>query len=113
MWDMRRRIVPSLFPKGSGTVKVTYPELSSGWRHWWVIIKDGTVDICLIDPGHEIDLFVRSSLRSMTSVWMGVSTLKSEIGAGNITLDGDRAAARSMERWLGLGSLAKEKRIAS
>ncbi len=52
---------------------------------------------------------MRSSLRSMTSVWMGVTTLKAEIDAGNIELTGDKAMARSMHQWLGLSPFAKEK----
>jgi DNA-binding HxlR family transcriptional regulator len=111
MWDMRRRIVPSAFPKRRCTVKFIYSEVSGG-KTWWLVIEDGIVDICLIDPGHEVDLFVRGSLRSMTAVWMGLSTLKAETEAGNITLDGDKAMSRSMHRWLGLGSFAQEKRRA-
>ena len=50
----------------------------------------------------------------MTSVWMGLSTLKAEIDAGNIELTGDKAIARSMHGWLGLSPFAREKpRMAS
>ena len=45
----------------------------------------------------------------MTSVWMGITTLKAEIEASNITLTGDKAMARSMSEWLGLSPFAKEK----
>ena len=38
----------------------------------------------------------------MTSVWMGHSTLKSEVDAGKIELTGDKAIAGSMNEWLGL-----------
>src|SRR6476620_9746192 len=62
-----------------------------------------------VDPGFEVDLYVRAALRNMTSVWMGVSTLKVEIEAGNIELTGDKALARSMHNWLGLSAFAKEK----
>src|ERR1044072_7734293 len=94
MWNMRRRIVPSAFPARRCTVKFTYSEARSGRKTWWVVIEDGTVDVCLIDPGHDIDLFVRGSLRSMTVVWMGLSTLEAEMDAGHISLEGDRGIAR-------------------
>ena len=73
------------------------------------MIEGDTVDLCCIDPGYDVDLYVRGSLRSMTSVWMGVSTLKAEIDAGNIELTGDKALARSMHAWLGLSAFAGEK----
>ncbi|MGC1896692.1 MAG: hypothetical protein WA763_23845 [Pseudolabrys sp.] len=64
----------------------------------------------IVDPGFEVDLYVTSQLRSMTAVWMGHSTLKTEIDSGNIVLTGDKAMTRSIHGWLGLSPFAKEKR---
>jgi hypothetical protein len=91
-------------------VKFVYPELSAGRKFWWLVIEGGQVDLCSVDPGYEVDVLVRSSLRSMTAVWMGLSTLKAEIEAGDIIVSGDKAVARSMQEWLGLSPFAKEKR---
>jgi DNA-binding HxlR family transcriptional regulator len=114
MWDMRRNIAPSSLPDRRCTVRFVYPELGAGRSTWWLVIEGGDVDLCSVDPGFEVDLYVRSKLRSMTAVWMGHSTLKAEIEGGNIELTGDKAIARSMHGWLGLSPFAKEKnRIAS
>jgi DNA-binding HxlR family transcriptional regulator len=114
MWDMRRNIQPALLPDRKCTVKFVYPELSAARNSYWLVIERDNVDLCSVDPGFDIDLFVRSSLRSMTAVWMGVSSLKAEIDAGNIVLAGDKALSRSMQQWLGLSPFAKEKsRLAS
>jgi DNA-binding HxlR family transcriptional regulator len=114
MWDMRRNLAPASLPDRKCTVAFVFPELGAGGKRWWLVIDKGDVDLCSVDPGFEVDLYVRSSLRSMTAVWMGHSTLKAEIDAGNIELTGDKAIARSMHGWLGLSPFAKEKsRIAS
>ena len=110
MWDMRRNLVPSSLPDRRCTLEFVYPELGAGQKSWWLVIDAGKVDLCKLDPGFDVDLYVRSSLRSMTAVWMGVSTLKAEIEAGNIELTGEKAIARSMHEWLGLSPFAKEKR---
>ena len=113
MWDMRRHLVAALLPDRRCTVKFTYAELG-GRKSWWIVSEAGDVDLCSVDPGYDVDLYVSSSLHSMTAVWMGVSTLKAEVDAGNITLTGDKAVARSMEQWLGLSPFAAEKsRVAS
>jgi DNA-binding HxlR family transcriptional regulator len=109
MWDMRRNLVPSLLPDRRCTIEILYPELTAGRKSWWLVIEGNKVDLCAVDPGYEVDLYVRSSLRSMTAVWMGHSTLKAETEAGNIELTGDKAIARSMHAWLGLSKFAKEK----
>ncbi len=114
MWDMRRNIVPTSIPNRKCTVQFVYPELSAGRNTWWLVIDGGDVDLCSVDPGFDIDLYVSSTLRSMTAVWMGHSTLKAEINAGHVQLTGDKTMARSIHGWLGLSPFAKEKnRLAS
>jgi DNA-binding HxlR family transcriptional regulator len=109
MWDMRRSLLLSSFPNRKCTVKFTYPELGTGRKSWWIVIDGGVAELCSVDPGHEVDLYVRAVLRNMTAVWMGMSTLKAEIDAGNIVLTGDKVLARTMNTWLGLSSFAAEK----
>lgn len=43
-----------------------------------VIEPRGDVDLCWSDPGSEIDLYVTTDLRTMTSIWMGLGTMESE-----------------------------------
>ena len=110
MWDMRRFIDPKPLPKRRLTIRFTYPELAVNHRNWWLVVDpvDGP-DICQVDPGHEVDLFVTSTLRAMTAVWMGVTSVAAEADRGLITIEGDRAIARSIQQWLGLSPFAKEK----
>src|SRR5262249_54316451 len=81
MWDMRRNLKPMALPDRRCTVEFIYPEVDRGRRYWWLVIEDGTVDLCGVDPGYDVDLHVRSSLRSMTAVWMGHSTLQRVVAA--------------------------------
>ena len=77
------------------------------------MIDGGKIDLCQTNPGFEVDLYVKSSLRSMTAVWMGMTTVKKEIAAGQMELIGDKTIAQSMQQWLGLSPFAKEKREAA
>lgn len=110
MWDMRRNIRPDRLPERRCTIQFLYPELVEGDRNWWIVIEKGTVDLCKIDPGHEVDLLIRSSLRSMTSVWMGVTSILAELEAGRIEIDGERQIAGSIGKWLGLSHFAPLRR---
>lgn len=110
MWDMRRNLDPTPLPPRRCTISFLFPEVNSGKRSWWLVIDDGKVDLCSTNPGFDIDLFVRSSLRSMTAVWMGLSTVEKETEARQIELIGDKTLAQSMQQWLGLSPFAKEKR---
>jgi DNA-binding HxlR family transcriptional regulator len=112
MWDMRRSLNCKLLPERRCTIQFLYPELPEAQRSWWLVVDSGTVDLCNFDPGHQLDLLVRSSLRSMTAIWMGLSTIKKEAEDKQLQLDGDPALAGSMQHWLGLSPFASVQRRA-
>ncbi|GAA4522372.1 helix-turn-helix domain-containing protein [Chelativorans composti] len=110
MWDMRRHLNPQPLPPRRCTIQFQYPELPPSKQRWWLLIENGMVDLCKIDPGFEIDLLVTSSLHCMTAIWMGLTVVRKEIDAGRLALDGDPKIASAMQQWLGLSPFAKEPR---
>jgi DNA-binding HxlR family transcriptional regulator len=114
MWDMRRHLDPKPLPPRRCTINFLYPDVASAKRSWWLVIDSSMVDLCSANPGFDVDLYVQSSLRSMTAVWMGMSTVQKEMSAGQIELIGDKELAQSMQRWLGLSPFAKvENRLSA
>lgn len=109
MWDMRRSLDLTPMPPRRCTIQFHYPELSDIRRNYWLVIDGRVVDLCLSDPGYEVDLFVETSLRTMTAIWMGLTNVQAELDAGRLELSGDKTLARSMQQWLGLSPFAKEK----
>jgi DNA-binding HxlR family transcriptional regulator len=109
MWDMRRNLVPEPLPPRKCTIQFQYPELAPTKQNYWLVVEDGEVDLCYYDPGFEIDLLVRTPLKTMTAVWMGVARLRQEIDSGAIELDGDPALAGAIQQWLGLSPFAREQ----
>jgi DNA-binding HxlR family transcriptional regulator len=107
MWDMRRHLVPEPLPPRKCTIQFQYHDLPENRRNWWLVIDGGAVDLCAFDPGFEIDLLVRSPLRTMTAIWMGIAKLRREVEAGNLELDGDPSIAGAMQNWLGLSPFAR------
>ncbi|HEV8391791.1 MAG TPA: helix-turn-helix domain-containing protein [Dongiaceae bacterium] len=109
MWDMRRSLDLTPMPPRRSTIQFHYPELPVSRQHYWLVIESRVVDLCPVDPGYEVDLFVECSLRTMTAIWMGLTNVQAELDAGRLELSGDKVLARSMQQWLGLSPFAKEK----
>jgi hypothetical protein len=74
-------------------------------QRWWLIIDDGTADLCLVDPGFDVDLYVRSDLRTMTRGWMGLTTVAAERAVGTLVLVGNSLKGTA-QRWLGFSIFA-------
>lgn len=107
MWNMRRNLNPNPMPRRRTVIQFIYPELPLTQKNWWLIVEPARdVDLCSIDPAHDVDLYVTADLKAMTKAWMGHSKVSQEIEAGNIALTGDRTLARNIEVWIGQSSLA-------
>jgi DNA-binding HxlR family transcriptional regulator len=114
MWDMRRNLDPTPIPKRRCVIQFLYPELPAARRHWWLLVEPTkTVDLCSVDPGFDVDLYVTTDLRTMTEIWLGFLTVKEAVAADRMTLTGDRQLARDMQDWLGLSRFAAGKKLAS
>jgi DNA-binding HxlR family transcriptional regulator len=110
MWDMRRNLTPDPLPPRRCTIQFLYPELAPPKQNYWLVVEQGTVDLCNVDPGFEVDLLVTSSLKTMTAIWMGLTRLGSEVEAGRVRLDGDPAVSRAIHQALKLSPFAPVER---
>ena len=114
MWDMRRNLNTTPMPNKRSVIQFTYPEVPAAQRSWWLIVDPReSVDLCSIDAGFDVDLYVSVDLRTMTAIWMGLDTVRAAIANRRMMLTGNRQLANAMQKWLGLSPFAKEQKLAS
>jgi DNA-binding HxlR family transcriptional regulator len=114
MWDMRRNLDPTPMTDRRCVVHFVYPELPAARRNWWLVVEPkAPVDLCSVDPGFDVDLYAATDLRTMTAIWMGLTTVRESTAVGKLRLTGDRQLADHMQTWLGLSPFATEKKLAS
>ena len=107
MWNMRRNLRPDPMPARRAVVEFLYPQLPADeGRYWLIVAPDAPVDLCSIDPGHEVDLLVTADLRAMTAAWMGMTDFADELRERRIELSGDERLAATFTRWIGRSGLA-------
>lgn len=115
MWDIRRRIVPQAMPsRRRHTIQIILKDLPENRRNWWLVVGPGDeVDLCVIDPGFEVDLYLVTDLRTMTEIWMGYTTIARARQNDSLVVTGSRALEAGLADWLGLSSFAGiEKHVA-
>src|ERR1700749_3730450 len=72
MWDMRRNIDPKPMPKRRNVIQVIFTDQKEARRNWWLIVEpEQGVDLCSVDPGFDVDLYLTTDLHTMTRIWMG------------------------------------------
>jgi len=114
MWNMRRNINPEPMPQRRGTVQFIYTDLPAAKRNWWLIVEPGEEpDLCSVDPGFDVDLYVTTDLRTMTELWMGYTSTARAKKEDRLILTGNRQLQASFQGWLGSSRFAKmEKCVA-
>lgn len=114
MWDIRRNINTEPMPNRRSVVQFIFPELPQEQRNWWLIIQPGqVVDLCLLDPGFDVDLYVSTDLRTLTQVWMGYVELAKAKQQSKLILTGSKALQDSLQTWFSLSTFARMERLAA
>ncbi len=83
------------------------------FRHqatFWLILEHRDVDVCLKDPGFEIDLVVDADLVALTKAWMGDVRLADAMRSGLVRVEGPTALVRAFPGWLALSGFADVER---
>ena len=109
MWDMQRRVRPEQFPARRVVVGFEFRDVVKARRHWWLVSKDNAVDLCVTDPGYEVDLFILTDLPTMTAVWIGNTGLGQAMASGHLEVNGPRQLRAKFGSWLGLSPFAAIK----
>jgi hypothetical protein len=72
-----------------------------------VVVDAGEVDLCLKDPGHEVNVHLSAELRAMVEVWMGRQSLGEAMRAGKLSFEGSPRLVSSFRKCLMLSPFAR------
>lgn len=111
LWSMHRRMDTDRMPPGRTVVEFNFSAAPPGDEKFWLINRDGEVEMCLKDPGLDVDVLVIARLRTFFEAWRGFRDLRAEIRAGRIKLLGPRDLCAQFPDWLLLSELAPNPRL--
>jgi DNA-binding HxlR family transcriptional regulator len=101
MWDIHRTMNAGYFGAKRSVLLFEFVDYETKFRRWWLVINDGDVDVCMKDPGHEVDLQVITDVRTLTGIWMGDIGLGQAIRAKQLRTTGPARLKRDISTWLG------------
>lgn len=105
MWNVRRRLDGDRLPKARTVVRVEFSGLPAGYRRtriFWLIVEKPDADLCIKDPGLDVDLHVAADIGAFARVWLGDRTFANATAAREIRLSGRRELMRAFPAWLKL-----------
>jgi DNA-binding HxlR family transcriptional regulator len=105
VWNIRRRVDPSVFAGQRVTIHIDFTDVPERTRRWWLVNDRGTVDLCPIDPGFPVDLYLTTDIRTMIAVWFGKLAWQAAVRAGRVEVIGPRALGERLDSWFLLSSI--------
>jgi DNA-binding HxlR family transcriptional regulator len=101
MWDMRNMIISEELPNRQIVIQFRFSDTGLDHSKYWALIRPGsTHEICVTNPGFDIDLYVETDRVSLAAITLSRTTISREIEEGRLFLSGDARLARTMDRWL-------------
>jgi DNA-binding HxlR family transcriptional regulator len=101
MWDIQRRLQLDKLPDGETVFCFIFNDIDR-YNNWWLIVRDGNIDLCTENQGLDVDLYIRSSLRTMVEVWEGDLPLQTALHDEQILVQGNKQLAKTMPTWFGI-----------
>jgi DNA-binding HxlR family transcriptional regulator len=109
IWDMHRSLNVDFFQGERTVIRIEFTDQAAKFRRWWLVIRDGDVDVCLKDPGFEVDLMLTTDLRTLTAVWMGDTTIMKAMRENKVQVDGSSHLRKNIAVWFGSSYFADVK----
>lgn len=99
MLYLERSIIVENLPGPDTLIRFEFTDLKQH-RYWWLVIKDGKVDVCVKDPGRDVDVYFSTTVRTMTDAWLGHISWRRAIRDEDLVVIGPRSLTRNVTTWL-------------
>lgn len=105
MLYLQRSIKPEVLPGKETVIRFKFLDLKR-LGDWWLLVNGNSVDVCVQDPGRDVDIYFGTDLRTMIQVWMGDLSYRAAMADGRMKIVGPSALTRDIKSWLPTHRLA-------
>lgn len=106
MWDIRCTLNPQVFADANMVAQFVFTDVPDRESNWWLLCRDGELDLCPLDPGVEVGLIIHTTLATLTRIWMGDVPVKLATQDGRLAIIGCARLKRIFEKCFQLSYFA-------
>ena len=104
LWGLRKRADRVALPARRVVVRFEFsgvPASRSRYRMMWLLLERPAVDVCIKDPGYDVDLVFSGNIADFVALYCGHAVWR-DIGGRALRIEGERSLARQLPGWLRL-----------
>jgi DNA-binding HxlR family transcriptional regulator len=106
---LERSVDPSKLIGNESVIRFKFTDLTEQ-SDYWLLVKNENIDLCLKDPGKDVDVYFTCTIRTMHDVWMGDRTYRDAIKSGDLYVHGEPSLTRNISSWLRPSIFGESKR---
>jgi DNA-binding HxlR family transcriptional regulator len=104
LWGFRKRADRSALPDRRVVVRFEFsgvPASRTKYRIMWLLLARSGIDVCVKDPGYEVDLIFRGNIADFVAVYCG-HEMWGDMAGKALLIEGEHLLARLLPSWLRL-----------
>ena len=99
MLYLQRSVNPENLVGDETVIRFRFTDIKD-FPDWWMVVQGTNVDLCVNDPGKEVDIYFTTTVKTMVDVWMGWSSYRQAIAQDKLKLVGPRALINNVSAWM-------------
>ncbi len=99
MLYMEKSIQPEKLIGNETVIRFNFTDVHN-YPNWWVVVEGESIDVCVHDPGKEVDVYFNVAVKDMCDIWMGQISYKQAIKEGILNVVGHSSLTRNIETWI-------------
>lgn len=110
MWWMHKRVRTEQL--SDERVSIQFSFYGTETAHYWLVLSSEEVNLCMTDPGFEINVLVTADIAALLKVWLGRISYQAAMESDQLKIDGPPHLTRAFPSWFALSPAAPEVRRA-
>ena len=107
IWSLESSVRPDAFEAPRTVLRLEFDDQPEDRRLWWFVNEGASCQVCLEDPGFDVDLYVGASLPDMIRVVRGDLSFTRAVDSDRLRVLGRAGVRRRLRAWLNLSPLAR------
>ena len=104
MWTLRKLVRVDHLPDERVVILFRFRQHED--RSYWLVLTRPDVDLCMEDPGYDVNLEVEGMVRALALVCLGRTDLPRAMKCGDVEVRGAPRYRRALSSWLGVTHFA-------
>ncbi len=111
MRDITAALDVEQLPAADSLIQVNISDLEDHPKQF-IRVRENTAELCEVDTGHEVDVYITGTLKTLTKIWYGDIGLQTACDSGALKVVGAPVYTRSLSRWFRISDYSNYNRNA-